>query len=1136
MKKFWKIGLVILPVAIGATACLVACGKDDPETPAHTHTYNTAWEKDANYHWHKASCEHTDEVADKAAHAFSDEYEFNSSKHWYECSVCEYKKEEADHELKNGVCDCGYVDPAIRLVYTLVNNEYTVSVNPVALNDKSFTSVEIPSEYEGKKVRGIAENGFNGVKYLKQITLPNTITHIGDYAFGDCESLTGIELPNNLQQLGNQVFSGCKELTGTVRLPVGVTVIGENLFLNCGKLKAVEFAANTTRIGTQAFANCKSLTSVTIPETVTYIGLKAFKGTGLTQVTVPESVKTLYSYAFEDCTALTSATVLADIEYVTGSWFSGCTALQTLTLPFLGQDVRPLDVERTALGFAFGTNEYGTSETVAEVVQNEVTYYIPKSLANLTILGGYIKAGAFDGCSMLKTVTLKADVVAEADKFEGCTANFITESDPTVSSVKYLKGDATVGEARVGEELKLSYNASKFATVTVAVKKDGGAAAQSDFEYDAETGAITFKTVGSFTVTVKAANGEKEATASATIEVTLTPPALGEVNLTPATAELDNGSAATTVAYTVDDESVVTVTVKKDGAAVDGAYDGSTGAVTVSAAGVYTIEVKAVRNGITVTKSAIFTVSDANAAQPVITVTAAEATVYEGTGTVVTASAEYAAGATKKDEVFTFYTKNGSNFENADTNDYDWNESTKTFTPKVAGTYKVDFTAITAEGGKGQNSVEITANAVDIQLDFEATLTNGWVRTLVNTNKDITYTVTGYAGGYNVSYEKDVADATITASADKTVTLSLDAPNTVNYKVVYTHKTVANKKVELLIPVSFVSDENAPVLGTDPFADGVATLITSTGLQLYYDVTSGGEQVAAANVTYTIVDSNLKFGDGSAVASDRVVLGKIQGRSYLLVKNYANDDGDSKGNTATGTVTVKLTATVDDKTAAATKTFTVIKVGTNNSGLNNYLKKYFDIDNTNYDAAMSNKNRENMTVTKEGILFNSGSWGDGDLFSVNVGGKDSFQLDFTYEIIERLGDNNKASFALQYVTGQYSLTAKKHDSQTAFYTENDAVDITSYSWGGFDDGSREVGTKPLASSGKLYIRLTHTVANSKATFWWQWSSNGTDYNDWYSYTAASSNSAGNMGAKVQSVKFYHEAGRYLMSPVTVSNL
>ena len=83
-------------------------------------------------------------------------------------------------------------------------------------------------------------------------------------------------------------------------------------YMSCSGLTSVTIPNSVTSIGSQAFQSCRSLTSVTIPNSVTSIGNNAFYNcTGLTSITIPDSVTSIGNYAFRNCSNLASVTVLA---------------------------------------------------------------------------------------------------------------------------------------------------------------------------------------------------------------------------------------------------------------------------------------------------------------------------------------------------------------------------------------------------------------------------------------------------------------------------------------------------------------------------------------------------------------------------------------------------------------------------------------------------------------------------------------------------------------------------------------------------------------------------------------------------------------------------------------------------------
>ena len=111
------------------------------------------------------------------------------------------------------------------------------------------------------------------------------------------------------------------------------SVIWDSTFYNCSGLTSVTIPNSVTSIGGGAFANCSGLTSVTIPNSVTIIGTGAFDGcSGLTSVTIPNSVTDINSYAFNGCSDLTSVNIPNSVTYIDEYAFNNCSSLATLTV------------------------------------------------------------------------------------------------------------------------------------------------------------------------------------------------------------------------------------------------------------------------------------------------------------------------------------------------------------------------------------------------------------------------------------------------------------------------------------------------------------------------------------------------------------------------------------------------------------------------------------------------------------------------------------------------------------------------------------------------------------------------------------------------------------------------------------
>ena len=255
------------------------------------------------------------------------------------------------------------------LTSVTIGNSVTSIGSNAFYNCKGLTSVTIPDS-----VTSIGEYAFYGCNSLTSITIPNTVTSIGNSAFNGCNSLTSITIPNTMTSIGNYVFRECTSLT-SVTIPNTVTSIGEYAFYGCTGLTSLTIPDSVTSIGSNAFndvrnvnyngsatgspwgAKCvngyvedglvyadntkttlvsvdASLTSVTIPNTVTSIGNRAFRNcVNLTSVTIPNTVTSIGEYAFYGCKGLTSIEIPNTITSIGRSSFAYCTGLTSVTIP-----------------------------------------------------------------------------------------------------------------------------------------------------------------------------------------------------------------------------------------------------------------------------------------------------------------------------------------------------------------------------------------------------------------------------------------------------------------------------------------------------------------------------------------------------------------------------------------------------------------------------------------------------------------------------------------------------------------------------------------------------------------------------------------------------------------------------------
>lgn len=136
--------------------------------------------------------------------------------------------------------------------------------------------VTIPSRYQGKPVTMIDHAAFfNSV--VTSVTIPDSVTSIGDNAFGFCSQLTNISIPNSVTDIGFSAFAHCTSLK-SITLPSSLSSISEALFSGCSQLTTIQIPDSVPSIQSCAFYHCRNLETIRIPVSVTLIETDAFAG------------------------------------------------------------------------------------------------------------------------------------------------------------------------------------------------------------------------------------------------------------------------------------------------------------------------------------------------------------------------------------------------------------------------------------------------------------------------------------------------------------------------------------------------------------------------------------------------------------------------------------------------------------------------------------------------------------------------------------------------------------------------------------------------------------------------------------------------------------------------------------------
>ena len=340
-----------------------------------------------------------------------------------------------------------------------------------------LTSIAIPNG-----VTAIADNTFNSCKALTSFDIPANVTSIGVAAFMNCQLLESITIPANVTEIGTMAFKDCPQLadiyvgwTSTpptpendafdgldlsninLHVPDGtyttyaatapwnafnivdpyggkcganliwaynpstttLTITGTDAMYNYAAgeapwyaykddIQTVVIESGATTIGKYAFYKCTGLTSVTLPNTIQTIEQSAFNGcnnAALTTINIPTSVTEIRYMAFYKCTGLTSIHIPASVETIIYYAFYGCSGLTSMTVDPLNthfdsrNDCNAIikKSNNTLIAGCKNTvipNTVTAIETCAFAEQNNITAMsIPSSVTN-------IATGAFYGCPL----------------------------------------------------------------------------------------------------------------------------------------------------------------------------------------------------------------------------------------------------------------------------------------------------------------------------------------------------------------------------------------------------------------------------------------------------------------------------------------------------------------------------------------------------------------------------------------------------------------------------------------------------------------------------------------------------------------------------------------------------------------
>jgi BspA type Leucine rich repeat region (6 copies) len=314
-------------------------------------------------------------------------------------------------------------------------NAFFTSVDGIVFDKSKTVLVQYPNGLNGpyavpSNVTVIEPNAFAANTNLTGVTIPESVTNMGQEAFSGCAGLANVSI-EGATSIGPFAFYLCTNLT-SITIPGSLTNIGPYAFQYSG-LTNITITTGPTAIDDDAFIGCIHLTSVTIPASVTNIGQYAFSGClQLTNVTIPSSVVSISDGAFYSCPLLTTLVIPTSVTSM-GDYALSHTGLKSVTIPSSVTNMETFN------GYAFADDPL-TNVTIVDGVPDidPWTFYHCLDLTNVTIPGSVnsIEVGAFNYCTNLAEVTIGHGVVNIGDgAFNGCfNLGSITVPD-TVTSI-----------------------------------------------------------------------------------------------------------------------------------------------------------------------------------------------------------------------------------------------------------------------------------------------------------------------------------------------------------------------------------------------------------------------------------------------------------------------------------------------------------------------------------------------------------------------------------------------------------------------------------------------------------------------------------------------------------------------------